>query len=153
MFAPKLIRSLAFVAVLLPVGACQSIFPDSEDPSLALLQAAPTPPGGSGQRLDENGYPLLGATPRAATTQLRDDEVKAEQARLSAAAANLGQSTAGMNSSSYDAEIRRLQNVRKDQAAELDKALAARPKPAEPAKKKAPVTSPEEVLRQIEAGQ
>lgn len=131
--------------MLLPATACQSIFPDEEDPSLAALRSAAAAPVASSQQVDKDGFPLLGAYPDRAAPQLTDAEVRAQQARLNAQASQRASTTI---SSSYPAEIARLEGVRRKQAADVDAALAAEPTPTART-----TLSPEEVLRQIEAGQ
>jgi len=152
MFALKLIRSRAVAAGVLPAGACQSIFSDADDATVAILQAAPPPVGGSAQRRDEDGYPLLGAYPRSAAPQLKDETVKAEQARLNAVADERKSATSKSTAQEYASDIQPLRSVRQEQAATVDKALKNRPK-AKAATAKKPATRPEDVLRQIEAGQ
>ncbi|WP_206454415.1 hypothetical protein [Aurantimonas marina] len=141
----SVLRPLAVIAVLLPAAACQSIFPDEEDPSLAALRSAAAASVASSQQVDKDGFPLLGAYPGTAAQQLTDAEVRAQQARLNAQAS---QRTSAATSSSYSSEIARLEGVRQKQAVDVDAALAAKPTPNAPAP-----PSPEEVLRQIEAGQ
>ncbi|MEX6505820.1 hypothetical protein [Jiella sp. M17.18] len=150
MFPPRLIRSLAVVVAVLPAAACQATGAGADDPQLAVLRAAPPPPGGSGQRLDQNGYPLLGHYPRAATTQLTDAEVRAQQQRLNSVAARRSVSRPGATDRQYRAEVARLTRVRETQARALAAAVKKRPNPQAGAAAKAP-TSPDAVLRQIES--
>ena len=145
MITLSVLRPLAVLVVLLPAAACQSIFPDEEDPSLAALRSAAAAPVASSQQFDKDGFPLFGAYPATAAPQLTDAEVRAQQARLNAQAS---QRASAATSSSYPSEIARLEGVRQKQAADVDAALAAKPTPNAPAP-----LSPEEVLRQIEAGQ
>ncbi|MEF2546650.1 hypothetical protein VQ045_05705 [Aurantimonas sp. E1-2-R+4] len=145
MITLSVLRPLAVLAVLLPAAACQSIFPDEEDPSLAALRAQAAAPVASSQRFDSDGYPLLGAYPDTAAPQLTDAQVRAQQSRLNAQAS---QRASAATSSSYPSEIARLEGVRRKQAADVDAALATKPTP-----NAQPTLSPEEVLRQIEAGQ
>ncbi|HEX2018215.1 MAG TPA: hypothetical protein VGO17_04680 [Aurantimonas sp.] len=143
----SLLRTLAICCAVMPAAGCQSIFGDDEDTSIGALRLAAAPDVASTQRTDENGYPLLGASPSAAAPQLTDAEAQANQARLGA----MVQERAVAPPSSGPAQVARLQALREQQAAEVEAALARRPQAQEPAASRP--QSPAEILRQIEAGE
>ncbi|MBC6717251.1 hypothetical protein H9Q09_13640 [Aurantimonas sp. DM33-3] len=144
----SVIRPFAIVLALLPAAACQS-----ENTSVGALRLAASPDVPSSQRTDADGYPLLGAYPGRAAEQLTDAEVQAEQARLAATAGQ--HASAAAQPSGFDGKIQRAQSVRQQQAAEMEAVLATEPTPRDATGNRPARTgpTPEEVLRQIEAGQ
>ncbi|MEF2550568.1 hypothetical protein VQ042_04210 [Aurantimonas sp. A2-1-M11] len=144
----SVIRPFAIVLALLPVAACQS-----DDTSIGALRLAASPDVPSSQRADADGYPLLGAYPGKAAAQLTDAEVQAEQARLAAAASQHAGAAAAP--SGFAGKIQRAESVRQQQAAEVEAVLATQPSPRDASGNRPTrtVPTPEEVLRQIEAGQ
>lgn len=143
----SLLRTLAVCCAVVPVAGCQSIFGEEEDTSIGAMRLAAAPDVPTTQRRDEGGFPLLGAFPSAAAPQLTDAEAQAGQARLGA----LAQERAATPPASGPAQVARLQALRQQQAAEVDAALARRPEA--PQSGTARPQSPEDVLRQIEAGE
>ncbi|MBB4001769.1 hypothetical protein [Aurantimonas endophytica] len=143
----SLLRTLAVCCAIVPAAGCQSFFGDDEDTSVGAMRLAAAPAVPSAQRRDEDGFPLLGAVPRAAAPQLTDAEAQAGQAQLGA----MAQQRAATPPSSGPAQVARLQALRQQQAAEVDAALARRPEAQQPAASRP--QSPEDVLRQIEAGE
>ncbi|UIJ73557.1 hypothetical protein [Aurantimonas sp. HBX-1] len=143
----SLLRTLAVCGAVLPAAGCQAMFGDDEDTSIGAMRLAAAPSVASAQQRDEDGYPLLGAMPKAAAPQLTDAEAQAGQAQLGA----MAQQRAVTAPSSGPAQVARLQALRQQQAAEVEAALARRPQAQQPAATRP--QSPEDVLRQIEAGQ
>ena len=85
-------RGLVVIASLCAatLAGCQSYIPRAEDPIRPVPLAASMPPTSSSQRLDEDGYPMIGAYPTAAGAQLTDDEVRSNRAGLAQSAAGRG---------------------------------------------------------------
>lgn len=74
-----------FAAVTL--AGCQSYVPRAEDPIRPVPLAASLPSTSSSQRLDEDGYPMIGAYPTAAGAQVGDDVVESTRERFAQTAA------------------------------------------------------------------
>lgn len=134
---------LASFAVLLALAGCQSMFPGEEDPALALMRSAAAESGPSAQRLDAGGFPMLGAFPDAAASQLPDATVASERQRLQSAAA---EQNAAATASTYQTSIQEMESIKQRQQAEAAAALA------EPASGPAAgaASSSETVLKQIQ---
>lgn len=78
----------AFLAALL--AGCQGFqgyMPRDETPDIPAVIAPEVPRGPSSQRVGRDGYPLIGAYPRAATTQASPEAVSETQARYANVAA------------------------------------------------------------------
>ncbi|MFD2238510.1 hypothetical protein [Aureimonas populi] len=63
------------------LGGCQGFTPRDDDPGIPLVVAPQVERGPSSQRLGPDGYPLIGAYPRAATSQATAEAVAETQAR------------------------------------------------------------------------
>lgn len=75
-------RAMAALAACGFLAACQGFLPQEDDPMIPAVIAPQVERGGpSGQRLGEDGFPLLGAVPRAAGPQARASTVAQTQAR------------------------------------------------------------------------
>ncbi|MER0239219.1 hypothetical protein [Fulvimarina sp. MAC8] len=132
----------------LALSGCQGIFPGEEDSSLGALRLGEARAVASQQRLDDDGYPLLGAYPGAAAPQLADENVAALDARYNGIAA---QRAGASGNTGYSSAIARAQNARQRQAqavSTLDAEAASQPA-ASGTTERGP--RPEDVLRQIEA--
>lgn len=132
----------------LALSGCQSIFPGEEDASVGALRLSEAGTVASQQRLDEDGFPLLGAYPGAAAPQLADENVAALDARYNGIAA---QRAGAANDTGYSSALSRAQNARQRQAqavSTLDAEAASQPA-ASGTTERGP--RPEDVLRQIEA--
>ncbi|WP_102959176.1 hypothetical protein [Mangrovicella endophytica] len=138
------LRFAAAAAATILLSACQS--DDAAlyaDPAVASMRSAVPANLPSTQQLDDEGYPLVGAYPTSAATQLKDAEVVNERRGLQAAA-SVQNAAAVSTSAAYGQSIRDLSAIQKKQRAEAEAALAQRRDPAiTPA-------SAEAVLRQIE---
>lgn len=162
-------RALAAVVLGGLLAGCQSA---TDDP--AMMQPVSyqrvAPDGQSGQRLGPDGYPMLGAFPNVAAPQVDDATVSAQEQRTAALATrSRGRSSAR----GYEADIARMQRVKREQAEEVEAALAAKPDRSAVSVDArtgnatgtgtgsspgtgtgaAPSRTPEEVLRQIQSGQ
>lgn len=144
-------RALAAVVAAGLLAGCQSYQDAAMAPEAVSYRPVP-PEGRSGQRLGPDGYPLLGAYPNAAAPQVDDATVAAQQRR----AASLAYRRRGAASSrGYEAEVARMQRLKRQQAKDVDEALASRPTGSgvSVGTKQTPSRSPDDVLRRIEAGQ
>jgi len=114
---------LTALAVVLgvPLSACQALLPRDDTPRILPSLAALPDAGASAQRLDANGYPLLGAKPRAATGQVADDEVTATQSRY----ANVERRSNGAGDATYVRQVRELEGVAAQQQARGEAIVAA----------------------------
>ena len=81
---PRDMRLVAVLALAAALTGCGVLVP-AEGPS-KLAQRPKIDSGPSAQRLGPDGYPLLGAFPKSATTQLGEPEVVAERQALKATA-------------------------------------------------------------------
>ncbi|WP_157070258.1 hypothetical protein [Aureimonas frigidaquae] len=68
------------------LAACQSYLPQNDEPLRVSPVLDRLEPGPSTQRLDANGYPLIGAYPSAATQQVSNETVAQTRARYADAA-------------------------------------------------------------------
>lgn len=98
-------RSVCAVAALLlaapGLAGCQAFLPRDDTPVLPAAFPVAVDGGPSSQRLDEDGYPLIGAYPTAATAQATPETVEATRERFANAAGRGAGSTAG----SYQARV------------------------------------------------
>ncbi len=118
------------VSLGLPLSACQAFLPRDETPVIPVSLAAAPPIGSSGQKLDAQGFPMIGHKPRGAMAQVSDEEVTKTETQYSRrAAGNARASDAG-----YRRDVAELQALAARQQAEADRALAA---PAEDASSRA----------------
>jgi hypothetical protein len=104
----------------LVLGGCQGFPGEEPNQALASYNARLARPA-SAQRLDENGFPLLGAYPTAAAPQLDNATVANETARLSRRSVG---NTSGSQRARYDAAIRNAAAVRQQQRLAMDRALS-----------------------------
>lgn len=75
-------RAMATMMACGLLAACQGFVPQNDDPGIPAVIAPQVDRGGpSGQRLGRDGYPMLGAYPRAATSQADPATVAQTQAR------------------------------------------------------------------------
>ena len=112
-------RLLAIFA-LVPLVGCQSFY-RPEGPS-KVAQRAPIESGPSTQRRGPDGYPLLGAFPSSAATQLTDATVNAERSGLQGAQA--GQGSAGANAAAdYDRSLAEAKALRLKTHQDVDAAI------------------------------
>lgn len=121
MVRPSILRFLALAASLAPMAGCQSFLNKDDAPDPQLARANALPPVASTQRLDKDGYPLLGAYPSSAAPQLSDAEVTGQERSLST---RVVPAAGAANTAAYDAKVAQARAVRARQAAEVDKALA-----------------------------
>ncbi|SJZ49667.1 hypothetical protein [Consotaella salsifontis] len=135
------VARLAAICALITAGACQSVFSGGEDPAVALR---PTPVQvDSAQRLGNDGYPLLGAMPRAATAQMSDADVQQQRTSLEAAA-NVNAATSAATANAYSQAIDTLHQTADKQRKDVADLYGD----TSPSNKR--IVKPEEVLRQIE---
>lgn len=141
------LRLVCGFASMIALTACQGIFPGDEDDSLGAMRLGQSAPVASSQRVDEDGYPLLGAYPGTAAPQLTDEAVASTEAEFNTMA---NARAAGRTDSTgvYASNIQRSQAARQRQAAALEAASASQPA-ASGTTGRGP--RPEDVLRQIEA--
>ena len=150
MLSSPVVRILALAAVLAPLGGCQAFFGDDQDNSIGSQRLAATAPVASKQRLDDDGYPLLGAFPGTAAPQLTDAEVSRDSGRFNGVASERAATPAAND---YAARLARADAVRRRQLADVNAALAKKPTPAKSTGSKGSSgPTPEEVLKQIESG-
>lgn len=138
-------RCLAPIAAVLALAACQGVDAGAEGNSIGAMRLASTQPVASAQRLDDEGYPLLGAFPRAAAPQLSDAQVSQSDMQLNAVASR---QTGTSDARQYNARIASLEEARRRQAAEIAERQAS-----QPAARSTPGGGPrpEDVLSEIEA--
>ncbi len=104
-----------------PLSACQALLPRDDTPTiLPALTTAPNS-GPSAQRLDANGYPLIGAYPRAATTQVSDEDVQATHDRF----ANVAARSTPPSEAAYRSRVGQMQAIAATQQAEAEARLRA----------------------------
>lgn len=121
------------VSLGLPLSACQSFLPRDETPvTLPPLAAAPSV-GSSGQKLDEQGYPMIGHKPRAARAQASDEDVAQTETRYSRVEAR-GRANP---EAAYRRDVAELEAIAARQQAEADRVLAAAPAAADAASSRA----------------
>ena len=147
------LRFIAIVAAMLPAAGCQSLFGEEPNTSVGAQRLAATAPVASSQRLGEDGYPLLGAFPGKAATQLTDAEVSSDRSRFNGLATqrSAGSAPAGADTAGYDAAVARAAALRASQAEAVQAQMAKKPKPKpKPATRTGP--SPGDVLKQIQSG-
>jgi hypothetical protein len=117
--ASPILLVLGCASTLVAAG-CQNMAGTEPNQALAAYDARLARPA-STQRVDENGFPLLGAYPTAAAPQLDSATVANETARLSRrAVGNAG----GGQKARYDAAIRDAAAVRQQQRLAMDRALS-----------------------------
>jgi hypothetical protein len=135
----RLVAVLALVSVL---AGCGTLVP-AEGPS-KLAQRPKIDSGPSAQRLGPDGYPLLGAFPKSAATQLPEPTVVAERNSLKATATvqNTGAGTAGAD---YQRSLAEAAALRAETRRKVDAAVANGAGTGTDAE-----ASSEEILRQIE---
>lgn len=96
------VRTVGLVVLGAGLAGCQSFLPRDDTP----IRPAPFPvavePGPSSQRLDEDGYPMIGAYPTAATAQADAATVSDAQARFA------GGRRPTPNTGAYEARIAEL---------------------------------------------
>ncbi len=151
MIGQRAIRALSVAALAAFVSGCQSA--DDAPMSAQGVAYQPAPPDGrSGQRLGPDGYPLLGAYPNAAAAQVDDATVAAQERRGAELASRRG---GRASTRSYEAEIARMKRVKRQQSEDVEAALARKPEKSAVSvgTGATPSRTPEEVLRQIQAGQ
>ena len=164
--APRALAAVVFCGLL---AGCQSATDDPAMPQAVSYQRV-APDGQSGQRLGPDGYPLLGAFPNVAAPQVDDATVSAQERRSAAVATR---SRGGSSARGYEADIARMQRVKRQQATDVEAALAAKPDRSAVSVDArtgnatgtgtaagtgtgtgaAPSRTPEEVLRQIQSSQ
>lgn len=144
------LRALAATAMAALFSGCQSADGPMSAQNVAYQPVAPD--GRSGQRLGVDGYPLLGAYPQAAAPQLEDAAVMAQEQRATALA---NQRKGSVSTRGYEAEIARLNRLKRQQAEDVEAALARKPEQASVSvgTGATPSRTPEDVLREIQAGQ
>ncbi len=119
------------VSVALSLSACQSFLPrDDTHVTLPALAAAPGV-ASSGQKLDDEGYPMIGHKPRAARAQASDDAVQATEQRYSRVEARAG----GNPEAGYRRDVAELEALAARQQAEAARVLTPprRHRPTQPA--------------------
>ncbi|MCE7030042.1 hypothetical protein [Jiella avicenniae] len=151
MIGQRAIRALAAAALAAFVSGCQS----ADDAPMSAQNVAyrpVAPDGSSGQRLGADGYPLLGAYPNAAAPQIDDASVAAQEGRARALAARR---KGGVSTRGYEAEIARMKRIKRQQAQEVETALAKRPErnAVSVGTGVKPSRSPEDVLREIQSAE
>ncbi|RIY03650.1 hypothetical protein D3218_02585 [Aureimonas flava] len=119
------------VSLALPLSACQSFLPRDETPVTPPPLAAAPGVGSSGQKLDEQGYPVIGRMPRAARPQASDETVQQTEQRYARVEARGG----GNPDAAYRRDVAELQALAASQQAEADRVLA--PAPADAASSRA----------------
>ncbi|MBP0615234.1 hypothetical protein [Jiella mangrovi] len=148
LIAPRVMAAVAMAGL---VSGCQSAYDEAVSPQAVAYQRV-APDGRSGQRLGPDGYPLLGAYPNSAARQVDDATVTAQERR---AAAIASRRKGTLSTRSYDAEIARMQRVKRRQAEEVDTALAQKPSgnAVRVGTQAKPSRSPDDVLREIQSSQ
>ncbi|WAP69235.1 hypothetical protein [Jiella pelagia] len=133
------------------VSGCQSAYDAPMSVQNVAYQPV-APDGRSGQRLGPDGYPLLGAYPNVAAPQVDDAAVAAQEQR---AAALANRRRGGVSNRSYEAAIARMNRLKRQQAEDVEAALARKPEQASVSvgTGATPSRTPEDVLREIQAGQ
>lgn len=123
------------VSLALPLSACQSFLPRDETPVVPVALAAAPGVASSGQRLDAQGYPIIGRMPRAARPQASDEAVQQTEQRY----AGVDARSAGNPEAAYRRDVAELEALAARQQAEADRALAtaAAPPPADAATSRA----------------
>ncbi|NDW03193.1 hypothetical protein [Jiella pacifica] len=151
MIGQMAIRALAAAALAGFVSGCQSAYDAPMSAEQVAYQPA-GPDGRSGQRLGADGYPLLGAYPNAAAPQIDDASVTAQDQRAKTLAARR---KGGVSTRGYEAEIARLKRLKRQQAQDVETALARKPERSAVSVGTGakPSRSPEDVLREIQAGE
>ncbi|WP_061935777.1 hypothetical protein [Aureimonas sp. AU22] len=121
------------VLLALPLSACQSFLPRDETPvTLAPLAAAPGV-SSSGQKLDDQGYPVIGRMPRAARPQASDEVVQQTEERYSRV-----ETRGRVNPEpAYRRDVAELEALAARQQAEADRVLAPAAAPADAASSRA----------------
>lgn len=144
----KLARLLRLTVILAcpMMAACHSIFPGGDDANLAGLEPDSVKGVVSKQRLDSDGYPLLGAYPDAAAPQLSATAVTGARTSLKAEQ-QAHESGAAASSGEYQQSIAELEAVKARQKKAVDAAMKAGAAKSSAAAK---AQSPDEVLREIE---
>ncbi|MDY8110064.1 hypothetical protein U0C82_13030 [Fulvimarina sp. 2208YS6-2-32] len=138
-------RLLGILAGSFALTACQSLFPDEDNTSIGALRLSQAEAVQSRQRLDEDGYPLLGAYPGTAAPQLTDAAVDKAQGEFTSIARTRA---AAPRNAGYEANIAASMEARR-RLAEAGRAASATQPAASGTAKRGP--RPEDVLRQIEA--
>jgi hypothetical protein len=133
----------AAMAAAAGLAGCQSILPGDGPSRLALRQVPVV--ASSGQRLGPDGYPLLGAFPNSATTQIDNASVQAAKSDLKGAAASR-QANAASTDAVYRGKLAEMESIKAAQRKAVAEATAPS---AEPAKTRV-VADPDAVLREIE---
>ncbi|WP_156417920.1 hypothetical protein [Aureimonas sp. AU4] len=126
-------RLAAVLAMVAASGAalagCQSFVPQAflpqdDTPVIPARLAAAPPVTSSGQQRDKNGFPLIGAYPKAATTQVSDETVAQTRERY----ARTGRRGAGSTAPQYRRTVAEMQALAASQAqAAADLPAAAAP--------------------------
>ncbi|MCK5932565.1 MAG: hypothetical protein KAG89_10395 [Fulvimarina manganoxydans] len=140
------LATFGLIAAASSLSACQAFGPE-EETSVGALRLSAAQPVASSQRLDEDGYPLLGAYPGAAAPQLSEAEVASADSRLNQVAASR---TGTGGATGYDAKIASLKAIRDRRVSEAEAALATQPRPSRTTGRG---PRPEDVLREIESSQ
>ena len=115
----RLLATLALIGA--PLSACQALLPRDDTPTILPALATAPPTGSSSQRLDANGYPLIGAFPKAATTQVSNEEVQATRDRF----ANVAARATPPSDAAYRQRVGEMQSIAATQQAEADARLRA----------------------------
>lgn len=111
------------VALGVPLSGCQAFVPRDDAPRILPPLAAAPDSGPSAQRRDANGYPIIGAMPKAATTQVSDADVEATRQRF----ANVGARASGSSNAAYLQRVQEMKGVAAAQQREAAAALAPAP--------------------------
>lgn len=112
--------AMMLVSLGVPLSGCQAFLPRDDAPRILPALAAAPDSGPSAQRRDADGYPIIGAYPRAATTQVSDADVEATQRRFS----NVAARSSGSTNAAYLRRVQEMQGVAATQQREAAAALA-----------------------------
>ncbi len=115
----RLAATLALIGA--PLSGCQALLPRDDTPTVLPRLAAAPANVPSAQRLDQSGYPMLGAFPRAASAQASDEEVQATRDRF----ANVGARGSRASAAGYQRNVDELRTLARTQQAEADARLRA----------------------------
>ena len=120
--AMQRLRMAATLALIgAPLSACQPLLPRDDTPTILPRLATAPASGPSAQRLDENGYPLIGAFPKAAAQQVSNEEVQATRDRF----ANVAARATPPNDAAYQRRVGELNQIAAQQQSEAEARLRA----------------------------
>ncbi|WP_156421486.1 hypothetical protein [Aureimonas sp. AU40] len=114
-----LVATLALIGA--PLSACQPLLPRDDTPTILPRLATAPNSGPSAQRMDANGYPLIGAYPKAATQQVSNEDVQATRDRF----ANVEARSVPPSDTAYRSRVGEMQTLAARQQAEAEARLRA----------------------------